>query len=222
VLVVGDSTAIAMTEGLAAWAIAHPGYLEVTARWCPGCGFLLDGTITSWEATTFVRQSADVLQQKVPEAVRQLHPDLVVMMSTVNDVANRRWSAAEGVLTPEDAAYRARLDAAYRGATDFVLALGVPKVAWILPPTPFPSWPEPEMRDPRRWQIHLDVIRGAVASHPHGVSLIDLDAWMSAIGELTDLAWRPDGVHLTRTAATDVAGRFLVPAMVRTALDDAR
>jgi lysophospholipase L1-like esterase len=218
VLVVGDSTAEATTEGIAAWALAHPGYLEISTRWCPGCGFLLDGTITSWDAAAFVKQSADVLQHQLPEAVRQLRPDLVVLMSTVNDVANRRWTAAEGVLTPEDAAYRARLDAAYRGATDFVRALGVANVAWIMPPTPFPPWPEPEMRDPVRWQVHHDVIRSAVAARPSGVSLIDLDGWMAAIGEATDVAWRPDGVHLTRAAATTAADRFLGPAMVRIAL----
>ena len=134
IMVVGDSTAFYLGQGLAAWAGDHPQHAQVDVLYCQGCGFILDGTITSFEAASFVAQSRVVVQQEMLEHIAAVQPDVVVLMSTVNDIANRQWDAAEGVLTPADPRYRARMVAAYGAVTDSVLAAGVPHLVWVNPP----------------------------------------------------------------------------------------
>jgi len=218
IMVVGDSTAFYMGQGLAAWAGDHPQYAQVDVLYCQGCGFILDGTITSFEAASFVAQSRVVVRQEMLEHIADVQPDVVVLMSTVNDIANRKWDEAEGVLTPADPRYRARMVAAYRAVTDSVLAAGVPHVVWVNPPIPVGVWDPPEMgEDPRNWVQH-EVIRGVAAEQGPAVRVNELDAWFSLTGHAVDRTWRPDGTHLTEASAKSLASEFLGAWLVQTAL----
>jgi len=218
IMVVGDSTAFYLGQGLAAWAGDHPQYAQVDVLYCQGCGFILDGTITSFEAASFVAQSRVVVQQEMLEHIVAVQPDVVVLMSTVNDIANRKWNDAEGVLTPADPRYRARMVAGYRAATDSVLAAGVPHVVWVNPPIPVGVWDPPEMgEDPRNWVQH-NVIREVAAASGPAVSVNELDAWFSLTGRAGDRTWRPDGTHLTEESAKALAAEFLGAWLVHTAL----
>jgi len=219
VLVVGDSTALYFAQGLATWSLTHPDYAQVSVRWSPGCGFVLDATITSFEAAPFVEQSKDVVERAMPEAIADLQPDIVVLMTTVNDVAAHEWSETEGPLDPTDLRFRARLASAYGAITDQVLALGVPRVAWVIPPTPTTMWlDDPAMEEPARWEVQHEVIRGIAGARPDTVGTIDLDAWFDAAGHSGDSAWRPDGVHMTDDSAAQAAELFAGPMVVRRAL----
>ena len=218
IMVVGDSTAFYLGQGLAAWAGDHPQHAQVDVLYCQGCGFILDGTITSFEAASFVAQSRVVVQQEMLEHIAALQPDVVVLMSTVNDIANRQWDAAEGVLTPADPRYRARMVAAYGAVTDSVLAAGVPHLVWVNPPIPAGVWDPPEMsEDPRNWVQH-DVIREVAAAAGAAVNVNELDAWFTLTGHGADRSWRPDGTHLTEQSAKELAGEFLGAWLVQTAL----
>ena len=218
ILVVGDSTAFYLGQGLAAWAGDHPRYAQVDVLYCQGCGFILDGTITSFEAASFVAKSRVVVQQEMIEDIAAVQPDVVVLMSTVNDIANRQWDDAEGVLTPADPRFRARMVAAYRAVTDSVLAAGVPHVVWVNPPIPAGVWDPPEMgEDPRNWVQH-DVIREVAAASGPAVTVNELDAWLSLTGHADDRTWRPDGTHLTEESAKALANEFLGAWLVHTAL----
>ena len=218
ILVVGDSTAFYLGQGLAAWAGDHPRYAQVDVLYCQGCGFILDGTITSFEAASFVAKSRVVVQQEMIEDIAAVQPDVVVLMSTVNDIANRQWDDAEGVLTPADPRFRARMVAAYRAVTDSVLVAGVPHVVWVNPPIPAGVWDPPEMgEDPRNWVQH-DVIREVAAASGPAVTVNELDAWLSLTGHADDRTWRPDGTHLTEESAKALANEFLGAWLVHTAL----
>ena len=222
VLVVGDSTALYLGQGLAAWSLDHPEYAQVAIHWCQGCGFLLDGTITSFDGARYVADSKRVVEQEVPALVAELQPDIVVLMSTVDDVASRAWDDDEGSLDPTDPRFAARLTAAYGDLTDRVLAMGVPSVAWVVPPTPTAQWADdPGMRDPERWEAQHRVIRAVVdaaAARDERVSSIDLDGWFDATGRSGDATLRPDGVHLTDASARLVADLFAGPSVVQAAL----
>ena len=218
VLMVGDSTAFYVGQGLAQWAVAHPEHLAVGMRWCQGCGFILDGTITSFEGASFVERSRHVVEIDVPAAVRKLHPDVVVLMSTVDDVASRQWTAGEGVLTPRDSAFRQRMVAAYQRVTTSLLDLKVRHVVWVLPPVPTSRWSTPEMGEVDRYQIQHDVIREVAAASGAAVSVADMDGWMTRSGHADDSNWRPDGTHLDEQSALWLVERWFGPTLVSVAL----
>lgn len=218
ILVVGDSTSLYVAEGLAEWSIEHPAYAQTGVRWTQGLTFLLEPEIVTFDVPGVLEESRRTVGELVPAAVAELRPDVVVLMVTVNDSSNRRWSTDEGVLTPYDARFRERLSAAYAGLTDQLIAMGVPEVAWVLPATPYHLWLEPEMNEPDRYFVQHDVIREIVAAGGDRVSAVDFHGWLTASGLYRDNDWRPDGVHLTNESATDLAEQWLGPLLVTTAL----
>ena len=221
ILVVGDSTAFYVGQGLAAWAVAHPQHAQADLLWCQGCGFVLDGTVTSFDAAPFVRNSNDVVSRQVPETVARVHPDVVMLMTTIDDVADRQWSVAEGTLTPRDARFRQRMKDQYLVLTDSLVAAGVPTVVWVLPPVPVSVFDTADLGEKDRYQIQHDVIHEVVAESAAtgaAVRSAELATWFEDAGHDTDETWRPDGTHLTEESAGWLAERWLGPWLVNTAL----
>jgi hypothetical protein len=218
VLVVGDSTALYVGHGLAVWSMTHPLHELLSVLWCQGCGFVLGGTITSFDAASFVARSNEIVGHDLPSSIAQVKPDEVVLMSTVDDVANRQWTAAEGPLTPDDPRFRQHLQDAYGAVTESILRLGVAHVTWIIPPVPTIDWKEPEMRERTRYELQHDVIRSVAAEHVSQVSAVDVDRWMNLTGHAAEPTWRPDGVHFTEKSAAMLADQFLGPTVVAKAL----
>jgi lysophospholipase L1-like esterase len=218
ILVVGDSTSLYVAEGLAAWAVAHPTHARSDVLWGQGLTFLLEPEIITFDVPGVLEWSRRTVQEFMPTSVAELRPDVVVLMVTVNDSSNRRWSEAEGVLDPFDARYRERLRAAYTELTDSLLAAGVPEVAWVVPATPYHLWLEPEMNEPERYFVQHEVIREVVAAGDDRVSAVDYHGWLTATGRYRDNEWRPDGVHLTTESATQLVDEWLGPLLVNTAL----
>jgi lysophospholipase L1-like esterase len=154
--------------------------------------------------------------------VRRVRPDLVVVMVTVNDIVTRRWTRAEGALTPFDPPYRARLTQAYHDFTTTLLDAGAGQVLLVVPPTPVHQFLQPEMNDPARFAVQHDVIRAVPATFAGAragqVAAIDLDTWFIDHGHAQDPTWRPDGVHLTTDTAHHLADDYLGPTLTRRAL----
>jgi peptidoglycan/LPS O-acetylase OafA/YrhL/lysophospholipase L1-like esterase len=217
-VVAGDSTALYVGQGLAAWSLQHPEMAQVGVSWCQGCTFMLDPTITTFDIPDLVENSRDTVQNRLPEMIRVTQPDVVVLMVTVNDVANRQWSADEGPLTPFDPRYVQRMNAAYADLTYRLLGMGVPKVVWVVPPRPEHLWLEPEMNEMARYPVQHQVIRDVVAAFDSRVSVVDLDRWLTASGHDRDQWWRNDGVHLNDDSATALADQYLGPLLVQRAL----
>jgi hypothetical protein len=222
VMVVGDSTAFYVGQGLAGWAVQHPQHAQVDLTWCQGCGVILDGTITSFDAASFVATSRTVMQETVPAEVTRVHPDVVVLMVTVNDVADRSWDMAEGVLTPRDDRYRMRMYAQYRSLTESLLAMGVPNVVWTIPPVPTTEFAARDLREADRYERQHDVIRQVAAdvAVPAGAAVVvcEMDDWLRTAGHSDDVSWRPDGTHFTEQSAGWLAERWLGPWLVRVAV----
>jgi hypothetical protein len=220
-LVVGDSTAFYVGQGLAAWAVDHPQHAQTDLLWCQGCGFVLDGTITSFDAAPFVQNSNDVVRRQVPDAVARLHPDVVVLMTTIDDIADRRWSMEEGVLTPFDPRFRERVREQYAALTASLVDAGVPTVVWVVPPVPTSVFDTADLGDRDRYLVQHDVIRevaaDAVASGAV-VKVAEMATWFEEAGHVGDETWRPDGTHLTEQSAAWLAERWLGPWLVTAAL----
>ncbi len=219
VLVVGDSTALYVAQGLAAWTMSHPDHAQVSVSWCQGCTFVPDAEITSFDLDGVEDNSRRTLTEVMPDAIRQLRPDVVVLMATVSDAANRQWDPAEGPIGPTDPRSRERMVTTYADLTMEIITSGVPDVVWVVPPTPTHDWDnDPEMNEVERYTAHHEIVREAVARFEHHVSVVDLDAWARATGRFDDPTFRADGVHIDEGPATDMAEQFLGPWLVIEAL----
>jgi peptidoglycan/LPS O-acetylase OafA/YrhL len=219
ILVVGDSTAAALTVGLADWASAHPEQARVSSLWCAGCGFLLGGTIDTAGLAESQPDSDQLVQHDLLRQVERLKPDVVVLMSTLSDVADRTWSADEGSIAPDDPRAGERLEQAYDDVTLRLVAAGVAHVVWVVPPTPIEVLNGPEMNEPARYEAQHAAIADVIATFGSAqVQAADVDAWLTLTEHAADRAWRPDGVHLSEDAARYTAELYLGPTLVEVAL----
>ena len=219
VLVVGDSTAWMVAQGLAAFAVDQPEHAQVSLLWYPGLGFVLDGTIVSFESVDIVKQSAVVLHDELPQLVRELQPDVVLLMSTIYDLGNREWDDQEGPLTPYDPPFREKLVEWYSRITNDLIAMNVPQVVWAVPPTPHgEDLYAPEMGEAARFDVQHDVIREVAANSGPHAQFVDLDSWLKRSGHADDEWWRPDGVHFSEDSAHQLATEFLGPWLIGAAL----
>ena len=217
ILTVGDSTAFYVGQALSEWAVANKEFARSSVLWCSGCGFILDGTIPSWDTDKFVTRSGEVVRDELPLMVDDLTPDVVVLMTTVNDMMNRIWTDEEGVLTPFDKLYFDRMAESYNAVTEQLIETGVPNIVWIAPPVPI-DWRAPELAEVERWEVMSEIITKIEESNPEHVTVVDLDDWLSRAGHIDDKTWRPDGTHLTENSALQLVNEFLGPLLVRVAI----
>lgn len=219
ILVVGDSTAWSIGDGLAAWTAANPEVASVTLTVSPGCGFVLDGRVPADDGAGFVDRCEETLSTWLNDALLQLRPDVVMLMATRTDLKDREWSADEGVLTVFDQRAQERIRADYAAVTEWILGAGAPEVVWIEPPVVrVDPAPPDEMTDPDRMAVLHGIIRDTVTGGAAGkVASVDLAGWYAS-SEIDDVMARPDGMHFDVVGATEIAGRFLGPTLVNIAL----
>jgi peptidoglycan/LPS O-acetylase OafA/YrhL len=213
-LTVGDSTAFYVGQALAEWTLDHPGYATSDLLWCQGCGLLQGGEVTSWDNTSLAARSVEMFDVDLPSMVTRLQPDVVAVMVTVVDVADRQWTVSEGPLEPTDIRYLARLAARYRQAALDLLDLGVGRIAIIAPPPSVGFVAHYVEFSVDRWdalRAALDLV--ALEIGPE-VTVVDLAGWADAAGVTDDVNWRPDGTHLTQRSARAVAERWLGPMLI--------
>jgi hypothetical protein len=219
IVVAGDSTAEATGSGLVAWAAAHPELAQVEVVADPGCGLVRAGErrVGVWED---VPERCDRwIDERLPERVAELQPDVVALMVTSWDVLNRRWDG-ETQLTPLDPEYATRIAADYRAITTDLLDVGAGSIAWISAPLPNVQWmyQGTGQEDPARHAVVHAAIGDIVAAQRGDVYVIGLDEWLDASGLAEDRDVRPDGVHWAPPAAADIAEQFLGEQLIRAAL----
>jgi peptidoglycan/LPS O-acetylase OafA/YrhL len=220
IVVVGDSTAEATGAGVVAWAAANPQFAQVELVTGAGCGLVLGG----YQDLAFGFRDVDAtcgpyVNDVVPKKVAQLHPDLVMILTTVWDVLDRQLTKDGPVLSPTDPALADAIHASLGAFTDQLLALGVPRIAWVQEPVPLhtPTAADDQQADPARHAALHAVITRIAAERP-AVRVIDLADWVAAQSYGTDATARPDNVHWTTAVATEIADQFLGQALVRAAL----
>ena len=222
ILVVGDSTAEATGHGLVEWAAANPTTAQVTLAISGGCGFVRGGVVASDGKVPFKQNCDLLLDHDLPRDLRDLQPDVVMLLVWARDQAPRKWTSAEGELTPHDPAYLLRLTHDYRTITNEITSTTNARVVWVRPPRGDNYWMNTQspFTDESAHVIVEGVMRQVVGEFADRAELLDLRAWMEADGIGFDHGARPDGLHLTASASTDVASRWLGPQLVRAAFED--
>lgn len=219
ILVVGDSTAEAIGAGLVGWAAANPAYAQVSVRAGPGCGLVLRGYLELTFGTRDVdAECGPYVLTIVPEAVATLQPDVVMVMSSVWDLEDRRLTKDGPLLSPTDPAVAELMAESLGHLTDSLSASGAPRVVWLQAPSPLPSLTGGEdiHRQPGRQAALRRAIDSVGFSRPY-VKVVDFAAWLAAQPFAEDRAARLDGVHFTNEAALLIASDFLGPALVKAA-----
>ena len=218
IMVVGDSTAWTMGDGLERWAEDNPSLAEVELVVSPGCGILDDGTIAEWaEFDELLRLEArcHTLHDGLATTINAWSPDVVMIMVTIPDLLDRVWDEAEGPVSIFTSEFRARATTRY---TDFGRALVERGTASLWIKSPRALIGSEQALDPRRTDEYHRLVDEVVRSlDDPSAEVIDLAQWYRAAG-LVDRDARPDGVHLELDTATNIAERLIGPSLVNVAL----
>ena len=216
IIVLGDSTAEATGSGLEEWAAVNPTVAKVTVMAAPGCGFITAGAPIPDLSPEGRAYCNGVLDRGLPEALRRLSPDVIVMMTTIPDIAPRVFNPSVGPLTPVDVDFvqRARID--YSAVTNLILTTSAAHIVWIRPPLINPYWMDidSEARDPVVHSVMEQVMADLVTEHPDRVVLLDMRTWLENERLDQDHSIRPDGVHFGPEGSLEVAQRWLGPELV--------
>jgi hypothetical protein len=211
---VGDSTAEALGVGLAGWAGANPTLADVRLAVSPGCGFVRGGEVSTDGEVPFSERCNEILEHVLPDTLVEFRPEVVVLMSTTRDLADRRWSDAEGVIDPFDEPYQQRINRDYARIADQVTASGATAI-FVRGPLVDPYWlGRDTMPDYRERRALVDSVMEQLATPAGAVRVVDLRAWVEANGIANNHDARPDGMHWTPQAAFDVTDRWLGPTLL--------
>jgi peptidoglycan/LPS O-acetylase OafA/YrhL len=223
VLVLGDSTAQSLGNGLVAWSAADPTRSSTVLATSPGCGFVRTGTVLTDGDVDFVGPCAEILDRQLPALLAASPPDVAVLLVTVRDIEPRRWDDG-ALLDGADPVYVDHRREDYLALTEQLRAAGT-TVVWLRPPTADPYWVgRPGLLGPGPERDALESLLADLAAAPDdGVHLLDLQGWVDGDPVARAEAARPDGLHWTPEAALDVTERWLGPELLRlVALDDRR
>ena len=221
IVVVGDSTAEATGAGVVAWAAANPSRAQVELVTGAGCGLVLGGF---QDLGIFGNRDVDAacapyVRDVIGKKVAALRPDVVMVLTTVWDVLDRSLTKGAPALSPTDPELETAMRNSLGEFTDSLIAMGVPRVAWIQEPVPLPTATadDDQQADPARHAVLHRIIDDIASSRPQ-VRVVDLADWVAASPWATDQSARPDSVHWTTDVSARIADEFLGQALLRAAL----
>ncbi|MBI5089057.1 MAG: acyltransferase [Actinobacteria bacterium] len=222
VMVVGDSTAVALGAGLVDVASSSPGSMQVGVEASGACGLVRGGHFR-YDVFDSALQMAcpDLLDHRIPSQLAAVTPDVVVVLVSLADTWERSWDGGDTWLDANDPEFRERLRADYAVFFETLIEAGVPHIVWLRPPVT--SFDDRGSGDPRPDASFLDggqeVVQSVVAEqaqlHPGLIEQLDLRAWMEQSGLADATSVRPDGTHLSQAGAADVVRRWLTPELTR-------
>lgn len=106
----------------------------------------------------------------------------------------------------------------YTGTVNRCLEAGASSVALVLNPPSQSGWREGEPSDdPARHRVLGRIIQQIADANPERVKVIDLWNYVDENGLEDDRDARPDGIHWTPEASTEIADDFLVSRIFRAA-----
>ncbi len=219
VVVAGDSTAEATGNGLAQWAIENPQLAQVSIRAEKGCGFVRGGEFMVQEWTEIDPRCDRWAETGLADQVRDLAPDVVMLLTTSWDVLDRRWAADES-LSPVDPVYAQRIHDDFTILTQRLLDSGAAHVVWVREPIPNVFWwsSGQTQEDPARHEVLYRAMDDIAAASAGRVTVVDLPTWLDEQQLTTDQGARPDGVHWSPEASARIARDFLGEQLLRASL----
>jgi hypothetical protein len=181
-----------------------------------GCGVWVDGNIQSLYAGTGPLPAACIAGvARWPQDVRDFRPDVVVVLSTIWDLADRKLPSWSSFRRPGEATFDAALLARYRAAIGDLSATGA-RVVWMTAPCTDPDNGGLPFGVPRS-KGAFDPTRSAHLNHdllPQlGVRVVDLDGLVCPGGRFTQHVGpvsdaRPDGLHFSEAGARWLADTY--------------
>ncbi len=221
VVLLGDSTSIALLDGLDAWA-AETTDRTVGSVAHLGCGLITDAAMLGDTGDEFVKGCRNSMSKDLPRLLSTNHPDTALIMVTMPDVTMRQWSGDEGMLAISDPRYTERMLADYKATADTLIAAGVRHIAVVAPPPPADWWlgweSEIETFAGDTWTRYSAMLDALAEAYPGVVEVVRLDRWFDETGATNDEAMRGDGLHLTPAGALRVMDEFLGPVLLRLTL----
>ena len=216
VLLVGDSTAVTLADAFLEWSTEYPG-VEFASLASVGCGLVRDSVALGTkpeDADEILDRCGRILDERLPEILAATPPDVVIVLVTLPDAVERSWTDAEGVLSPSDPRFSARMEADYARVADELAAAGVGRVVWVVPARPTDKFLRNVVNpiEDADWATLLGVIRSTAARHPDLIELLDLEAWCASNDP--DGALRPDGLHIARDVARVAVDGAFVPRLL--------
>lgn len=217
VLVVGDSTAWAVADGLFAWSEANPARIDVTLLAAPGCSWGT-GELVDPLAEQFKTACDEYLDDTLEPTIADWLPEVVVVMTTFADLEEWVWSETEGILVPPSAAFAAHLAGDYADFVARLRAAGAGRIVWVTGPRVMHSAHSDlgGPGEPGRMEMQHDVVEALAAADPD-LSVLDLNTWYLASEYGPDDSGRSDRLHLDVPVAYDIADRLVVPWLVEIA-----
>lgn len=215
VLVVGDSTAVKLADGLIPYSQRHPDEVIAGSAAYPGCGLSAadDGRLhefTNADGQQELLSLAGCVQgwQSVIDRVGTAEGIDVVLVEI------GAWDAVDihlpdgAVVSVADPVGRALITEAYRTFVAAVEAKGA-AVVWVTPADVDLRWEKVDspIDDPARWVA----MRAIIDSLP--VEQIDLPGFL-VDNDFTGPDGRPDGVHLSLTANRQFVSDMVVPRLI--------
>ena len=218
IVVLGDSTAQALSAGMVKWAAEHPASAQISVLAEPGCGLVRSVKLHDDDGRLQLACN-NVLDVQLPALLAATPPDVAVVMVTLPDITPREWDSAEGELSALDSAYKQRKQSDYAQLLDQLASAGVTRTVWLTSPLPSSAWlgylngPI----DPMLWQSQRDAVDNLANNHPSTLTVVPFDTWLTT-RELEDArAWRPDGLHLSPAGGARAMIEYLAPIILHAA-----
>jgi peptidoglycan/LPS O-acetylase OafA/YrhL len=206
VLVVGDSQALSLGYGLDRWSAEQKRAL-VWNHGIEGCGVVVGGETRSFGASNSGMERCRAAARAWPANLKSFRPDVVIVLSSVTDVQDRRLPGATKFSSIGDPDFDAFLVAQYEQVVDTLSSTGA-RVVWMTPPCTAlrASAGQPAPYDTSNIQHLDDTIVAKVARDRPKLVRFDLASILCPGGEpLESVAGvgelRPDGVHFSVEAA---------------------
>ena len=213
-VVLGDSTAVALSAGIVRWAKEDLSRARVAIVAHTACGF---ARATSVEDITgnFHRDCDQALGPQLSDAL-QLQPSVALLMVGLADSGPMIWSQAEGVLQPNDPRFAEHIHSDYRQLIEQLIAGGVKNVDWLLAPHPTTWWLGNLGHAPESLRTDLTNtwITQLAGEYPSIIHIIRFDEWLEDQEGDDDRSWRPDGLHLSEDSALKVMSEFIGPTLL--------
>jgi peptidoglycan/LPS O-acetylase OafA/YrhL len=221
ILLVGDSIALSIGNGVTSYATAHPGEIAFLGRASLGCGMLRGGEIEIGLELSEQPGECDDWNTRWLQPLQQMQPDVVVCLVGAWDLLDRKLDGR--MYSPGDPEFDRYFLSELDHATQLLGSTGANVVLLTAPYFSRPelvgqtghAWPEYEP-----WRVdHVNALfSDFLVSHPGRYTLLDLNRFVSPGGKFTDelggvSPLRGDGVHFTIEGATYVATQWLVPKL---------
>jgi hypothetical protein len=220
IMIVGDSTASTLGNGVRRWGAAT-GQANV---WVGGwflCPITRSGTIRWLDDKEFkIDPGCDAWPAKRAWEVRHVKPDVAVVLTGMWEVADRRFPGSNTWTHIGEPEMDAKITADLSRFADVYLSRGT-RLVWLLAPPMrsdiYAQLPGPfDEDDPARVARLNQIIRQVAATHP-GMFVLDLPAVLKdRLGDPAGSAHRVDGFHWS-DAGADQEATWLGPLLVQVA-----